>query len=46
MDNNRLWERLNIEEQQELLQIDEETDSDDNLVSLETLKDKHKKWLE
>ena len=41
-----LWDRLTSEEKQELLQIDSETDSDDNLIPLQTIKDKHKKWLE
>ena len=41
-----LWDRLTSEEKQELLQIDSETDSDTNLIPLQTIKDKHKKWLE
>lgn len=40
-----LWDRLTIEEKQELLQIDLETDTDDNLIPLQSIKDKHKKWL-
>ncbi len=41
-----LWDRLTSEEKQELLQIDSETDSEDDLIPLQTIKDKHKKWLE
>jgi hypothetical protein len=41
-----LWERLSSEEKQELLKIDLETDSEDNLIPLQSLKEKHKKWLE
>ncbi|SDC30556.1 hypothetical protein [Williamwhitmania taraxaci] len=41
-----LWDRLTSEEKQELLQIDSETDLDNNLIPLQTIKDKHKKWLE
>ena len=41
-----LWERLSSEEKQELLKIDSETDSEDNLIPIQTLKEKHKKWLE
>ena len=40
------WNRLTNEERQELLLIDKQTDSEDNLLSMETLKAKHKKWLE
>ena len=40
------WNRLTNEERQELLLIEMETDSADNLISMETLKAKHKKWLE
>ena len=41
-----LWESLSCEEKQELLRIDSETDSEDNLLPLQSLKEKHKKWLE
>jgi len=41
-----LWERLSSEEKQELLRIDSETDSEDNLIPLQSLKEKHKKWME
>ena len=40
-----LWDRLTNEEKQELLQIDSETDSDDNLIPLQAIKNKYKKWL-
>lgn len=41
-----LWGRLTKDEKQELLQIDLETDSEDNLIPLQTIADKHRKWLE
>ena len=41
-----LWERLSSEEKQDLLKIDLETESEDNLIPLQFVKDKHKKWLE
>lgn len=40
-----LWDRLSSEEKQELLQIDSDTDLDENLIPLHSIKDKHKKWL-
>jgi hypothetical protein len=41
-----LWDRLSDDEKQELLLIDSETDLEDNLIPLKTIKDKYKKWLE
>lgn len=46
IEDGSLWNRLTNEERQELLLIDMETDSEDNLISMETLKAKHKKWLD
>ncbi|MDY0343402.1 MAG: hypothetical protein RBR28_07505 [Lentimicrobium sp.] len=40
-----LWNTLTEEERQELLLIDTETDDENNLISMETLKEKHEKWL-
>lgn len=45
-EDGSLWNRLTDEERQELLLIEMETDSEENLISMETLKAKHKKWLE
>jgi len=44
--DGNLWDRLSSEEKQELLQIDTESNSEDNLIPFQTIKDKHKKWLE
>lgn len=44
--DGNLWDRLSSQEKQELLQIDSDTDSEDNLIPIQTIKDKHKKWLE
>jgi hypothetical protein len=41
-----LWSSLSDKEQQELLNIDIDTDNEDNLISHATIKSKHKKWLE
>ena len=46
IEDGSLWNRLTDEERQELLLIEMETDSEDNRISMETLKAKHKKWLE
>ncbi len=40
-----LWEKLSSDEKEELLKIDEESKSNDNLISFQSIKDKHKKWL-
>lgn len=40
-----LRNKLTDEESQEFLLIDTETDDEDNLISMETLKEKHEKWL-
>ena len=40
-----LRNKLTDEERQEFLLIDTETDDEDNLISMETLKEKHEKWL-
>ena len=45
IEDGRLWDRLTSEEKEELLKIDMETDSDDGLLPLQIMKDKHKKWL-
>jgi hypothetical protein len=41
-----LWQRLTETERDELMLIDSETDSQDNLIPHKTIRDKHKKWLE
>ncbi len=40
-----LWARLSPEESQELIDLDEETKNEDNLISHSTIKDKHRQWL-
>ena len=41
----QLWERLSEDEKQELLQIDSEIESEDNLIPHSEIREKHKKWL-
>jgi len=40
-----LWGRLSKNEQEELLAAFEESESPDNLVDFDTMKNKHEKWL-
>ena len=40
-----LWAKLSLEEKQELLDLDEETKNEDNLISHSTIKEKHRQWL-
>ena len=40
-----LWAKLSSEEQQELVDLDEETKNEDNLNSHSTIKEKHRQWL-
>jgi hypothetical protein len=40
-----LWDKLSLQEQEELLQAFEESDEPYNLTSHEEMKQKHKKWL-
>jgi len=41
----KLWSRLSAAEQQEILQIDNETDNEENLIPLAKIQEKHKRWL-
>ncbi|MEI8046299.1 MAG: hypothetical protein WCI92_02875 [Bacteroidota bacterium] len=43
--DGRLWDKLDYEEQKELLNAVEESKSEKNLISSDELKKKHKKWL-
>jgi hypothetical protein len=43
--DGRLWDKLDYEEQKELLHAVEESKSEGNLISSDELKKKHKKWL-
>ena len=45
-EDGSLWEKLSNDEKEELLKIDEESNSNKNLISFQSIKDKHKKWLE
>ena len=40
-----LWNKLTLEQQQELLLSLEESENPDNLISDEAIKERHKKWL-
>lgn len=40
-----LWARLSPEERQELIEIEKETQNDDNLISHSDIKEKHRRWL-
>ena len=44
-DEGKLWERLSENEKQELLQIDSETEDENNLISHSEIRKKHKRWL-
>ena len=41
----QLWDKLSLQEQEELLQAFEESNEPYNLISHEEMKKKHKKWL-
>jgi hypothetical protein len=43
--SGHLWSRLTIEEQEELLLSDIESDIPDNLISHSEIQKKHNKWL-
>jgi hypothetical protein len=43
--DGQLWSRLTEEEQIELLKIESEVQSDNNLIPNEQMQTKHKKWL-
>lgn len=43
--DGQLWGRLTEDEQKELLKIEEEVQSDSNLISNEQMQSKHQKWL-
>ena len=43
--DGRLWDKLDDKEQNELLDAVEESKSEENLISSDELKKKHKKWL-
>lgn len=45
-DDGDLWNALSNEEKNELLQIEEESMLQENLISYSKMKAKHKKWLE
>lgn len=40
-----LWARLSPEEKKELIELDEETKVEHNLISQTTIMEKHRKWL-
>ncbi len=40
-----LWARLSIIERQELIDLDEETKNENNLISHTKIKEKHRQWL-
>lgn len=40
-----LWARLSPEEKKELIELDEETKNENNLISQTTIMEKHRKWL-
>ena len=40
-----LWARLSPEERKELIELDEETKNEHNLISQTTIMEKHRKWL-
>ncbi len=40
-----LWARLNPEEQQELIMIEQDSHSEDNLIPHSQMINRHKKWL-
>ena len=40
-----LWNRLSVDEQEELLATEREIEDPKNLISHETMKKKHAKWL-
>jgi len=44
--DGQLWDRLNEEEKEELLKIDDDSNNDENLISHSQIKTKHKKWLD
>ena len=41
----QLWDRLNKNEQEELLTAFDESETQDNLIDFDTMKKKHQKWL-
>ena len=43
--DGQLWSRLTVEEQEELLQAERESEDDRNLIDWNIIKEKHKKWL-
>lgn len=43
--DGQLWSSLTLEEQDELLSIEREVQSDQDLISSEQMQHKHKKWL-
>jgi len=40
-----LWQKLSVEEEEELLSALDESYNEDNLISNDQMKSKHKKWL-
>ena len=45
MKDGQLWNRLTLQEQEELYFIIEESESKENLIPNDEMKKKHKKWL-
>ena len=43
--DGQLWNRLTSDEQMELLKIEREAQSNLDLISIEQMQTKHKKWL-
>ena len=43
--NGQLWNQLTVEEQDELLKAEKESEDERNLINWEIIKEKHKKWL-
>jgi len=43
--NGQLWNQLAVEEQEELLKAEKESNDEGNLIDWQIIKEKHKKWL-
>ena len=43
--DGQLWNQLTVEEQEELLKAEKESEDERNLINWKIIKEKHKKWL-
>jgi hypothetical protein len=43
--DGQIWNKLSVEQKEELLLSIKESENTDNLISHEEMKNKHKKWL-